>query len=738
MSTSSAPPLIALVVFAAAALVFAEPAVAQTADAAPRGGWLPHPDRLDTIADRVAAFSAAELATASATGAGGAQRCGIDGDAFTCHCVQLSYKGGRIRARRWQRHGQKVRADHVRVDLAEADSQLSLIADQWVSAEGSHQIESVTLDGQDRRPRVMRAAAMSRAADAGQWGVEELVWHQDLESVPRAECGWEGFEAASEPVYTASSASHAAGRWRVEGFGLGELPIWLTDFEAERPGPVGGALAPTMVYSDGVFDARASYLVEAVGLAPQAVVAPGHWYGVGVGVLGDEHHEPGAPPAVGAGQPGMFNAQLRWSQEPSAVRVAAIGDGLWGAPHTHVSASAEAFQDPAFWTTARLERDGFFRPWRLSRVGASASGPGHVLAVSALYSEPVPGGGEDVGAETVGARARFATSHRLVERIAVDLEANQTSFFASQQDSHATTLKVGASGIIGERQRIFVRPALRGWLEGGWGTQPDGIGASTSAQLVGSAEAGAAFQGRFGGVVHGIEPGVVTMREVAGISRQPEVGRPFGPVGAGRTPRWTLAGARLNQSLRWGDTSVEWPSALLYEGQGLEGAFEHRPWLLSGLVGRRPSFEVQARVGCAHLCDEVLWATGALVRIVSFDVIYMGGRLAAPLAGPLQWQSNVRDGWAFIDAFQRPPSRPAADGLEPLSPQASHLGGLRWRAGRIGVDAGARLQPKDSSAGFTLGNTYAFEEFGWSVGVRAALRTPDGAWGVLVGLTHPG
>ncbi|MFW6058344.1 MAG: hypothetical protein ACOC9W_05770, partial [Persicimonas sp.] len=599
--------------------------------------------------------------------------------------------------------------------------------DKWRASDQEHALQAVSVQREDARLRNFYAASATLGSSTGGLIFEELCWSE---------------EPTDSPVLTVELATFDGQRWRVRGFEVAGLAPYLTDFEADTAGPVSGLLPPRVLWSHDTVDLQASYLIAPWRVAPLAVVAPGRWYGVGLGLLGQRD--------LGRrDDPSTLDLQLRWSPDAGRVSPVAVGDAVWGEPYTHASASAEAIGEEAFWETERLGRQALFRPWRLSRLGVSLSGSDHYLRLGLVHSESTETGNRSLASsgreDVLGASLELATTHQLAHSVRADLGVEHASFFDPDDGEHVTTLRTGVERTFGSRGAVFARPALRGWLQTGLGSEGPGLGVHTSVQLLGSIDAGLGLRGRFSGLNHHLEPAVVLVREVAGFSRSSEASRPA-PDLMRREPAWTLAGVRLDQSLEsGGDWSVELPLGIFYEGGGMEGALERRPWGLAGLRAAGLSLgdarvDLSAYAACEQLCEAVLWSAGTHLELGGVELSLASGDVQNQAHRPLLWRSSLRDGWSLIEGFQGLEASEHGRGL-------TQLAQARWRRGRYGLGGrafwGIRDGGQHDEVGLSVGNTYAFDELGWTVGIEAGWTNRDWRnrsrrddWGLLVGLTH--
>ncbi len=703
------------------------------------GAWLPTRAQLDAVGHTVRDFSPTQLAN----GAGAARSCEFTGARFTCTCVQLNTEWGRFRAERIEASRGQVRAEGIDAAVTAGASDPRrpgtryFVARWTVDAARPSSLRLTDLIATSaRHSMVLGADAARSSGPGGPLTLERLRWGALARKQTVGRCGWKRPGGVAKPVAVAQRAVFANDAWTIDHFSLAAWPPYLADFQARRPGPVSGFLPPTLVYSRKTASLQVAYLVGSWGIAPEAVVAPARWYGAGIGLTSDSRARPSGPPRLRA-EGDLLDAQLRWSQQTDDLRASAIGAGVWGTPFAHLAADLEEAGDPAFWRTDRLGRDAFYRPWRLSQVGVSLSGPEHVFAVRAVHSQPFSPPNLDSADAAYGADLRLAVSHRVADYAVVDLEAAHTSFFDGSDSVHATLLRAGARHVFGSLGAAYLRPAVRGWLQSGIGSQAVGLASSTSGQILAMVDAGVALQGRFGEVTHRIVPALVVARAVTGFQRTTDgasaAGLPL-PL-AVQIPEWSLAGVSLDQRLDIGRAvSVEVPVGVFVQGAGVWQALDND---LLGLAGGRvrlgrPSDgfggQVAANAACVGGCNRLLWQVGAAIWAGSLRLQYSASRLTAPWLSALQWRASLDDGWSFVEGFQRVLAEPAS------APGTTHLAGLAWRANRWGVDARAFWAPAPDSVGLSLGNSYRFPELGWSVGVRADWRNRSNDWGVFVGL----
>jgi hypothetical protein len=738
--------------------------------------WVPDQDRLVDVANEVASFSPELFAKRAARGQATARACTLQDDNYSCRCVTMDTDIATYRAKSWQRRGDTVVARKLSVHLKEAANPERVFVESW-RFDGQHSLEETVLArplGQLRTLAAQRIRLIaSEKTASGQVKINNLRWHRASPTLGEASCGGQWPDGLGEPSMTATSAGLDEGRWRFVGLKLEGTHVRVSDFDALSPGPVSGFLPPSLIYSDEIVSLQASYLLAQWGVAPQAVVAPTSWYGLGFGLMSHVERDGGGPPAI-ADETSLLDAQLRWSdlgthdeatgsQATGRVQPAVLGDGFWGAPYTHLAAGMEEVGERRFWTIDRFRRDAPFRPWRLSRAGVSLSGPTHVLNLQVLHTERLGhwdalGPQPDTGQDILGANLLLGTHHELDEQSSADLEVEHQSLVDGDAAAHATTLRVGVEGVVGSSGALYVRPALYTWLQTGLESEPDdparigsgpvGTEASTRSQIVAMVDAGAALRARFGATTHRIEPGIVLAREVVGFSRGALVGdggrRGPSRVFDDREEGFSLGALRLDQQLSLGpNLSIDLPVALVFEGAGLVEAVETKPWAIGALNFRAPRSEFGVHAACPGLCEDIFWTASAAATLGAFDLVYIGGDLRREVLLPLSWRRSVHDGWALIQGFQHQHAQHQHAQHEHAQPadladRSAHFAELGWRHGRFGTKVAAYYRSKHNNLGLSVGNTYAFPELGWTVGVHAAVGPDDRDWGVLVGLSPTG
>jgi hypothetical protein len=758
--------LSSIVVFAILAL-FWRPALSNSNEADRPIAWLPDAAPLGDMAADVGAFSPDTFARRAALGAASARECTHRGDEFACRCVEIDTETATYRASSWRRRGDQVVARQVSVHLktplsSASDDSASYYIHTWRG--GGDATQQHSLDGViSIRPRGQLQTLSAQRVELsgpGRVDIDTARWHRQRPDMREASCRTEWPRSPGQASLAASSADLDDGSWRIRGFEIvGETP-YLGDFAAERPGPVSGFLPPTLIYSREIASLQASYLLADWGVAPQVVAAPTYWYGLGFGLMSHVEESGDGPPSV-ADDSSMLDAQLRWtkqgwteqgwteqgwSEQAGGVRPSVLGDVFWGAPYTHVSASVEEVGDPRFWAVDRFRQDAPFRIWRPSRAGVSLSGPEHALSLRVLHVRDLDfwaalGGDADPWRDVFGANLILATHHVLDEHSSADFEVEHTSFVADDSNAHATTVRVGAERMVGSRGALYVRPALRTWLQTGLGSAPgdsddaapSGIDTATRSQFVAMVDAGAALRGRFGTVIHRVDPGIVMAREIIGFSRGDLAGgrdgtdRPESLIE--REPGFSLGALRLDQELKLAPTvSLDMPLAVVFEGEGFAEAARQRPWVIGGFAIRGTRSEAGVRAACPKLCDEVLWTASAAAELGAFDVLYMGGDLNREVLLPLTLRSSIHDGWALIHGFQQAEAQAA-------SALAAHLAGVGWHHGRFAAQVRGYYRQTHDQFGVSVGNSYAFPEFGWRVGARATVGSDERDWGILVGLS---
>ncbi|MFW5966347.1 MAG: hypothetical protein ACOCV2_02460 [Persicimonas sp.] len=703
----------------------------------PQSAWLPSPDRIDELAERITQWSAPSLADRLAAGEARASGCRLKESRLACRCVRMEHDELIIEAERWIEREDGIEARGLRASAGESSD--VLYAERWRVTEGDdelHRVEELSAESRDAE-LLLTAASLELHPGDGQMRYGELAWYENRTSSKEGRgCEQPHTLPEGEPSASARSAALRGDDYRIEGFRFQKLPVHPPDYEASEPGPVGGFLPPSVAAGAGTLEATATYLIAPLRSGPQARVAPGDWYGGGVAIadhLADDDQRP-----VFERETPTLDASLRYSQESNAIHGAAVGGATWGTPYRHVSADVEAVGEEQFWRTGRLERDASFRPWRFSRVGTAASGGRHSFGARLLRPVTLEPGTTSTNDAVTGGTLRAATSSNISPDTAAHLHARHAMLVEGDAGRHASRIGADVEQMVGSRERAYLRPALRGWFASGGASREGDRDWATVAQILASMDAGLGIEGRFDKVTHRIEPTAILAREVAGLSRTPRDERfewesAARWADAHRQPGWTVGGAILSQELDFdGDWRIGAPLGIIYEGGGFEEAFGEHPQGIAGLELHRPDFDLSGHATCEWDCEDVEWSAGMRASLGAFDLSYRTMRLASDGVDLLSSGALFSRGWTSFDRLQgmelRDSAHPGGAGL--------HRAALAWRRGRWTTAARGYWRPESDAVGVSVGNTVAVSELGWAVGVRADWRSQPDRLGLFVGLSN--
>lgn len=689
--------------------------------------WMPSTAELSATHAGLAGFDAAAFAEQLAQGRASAESCRLEPEtgAWTCRCVRFELDGAQVSATSWRREAGRTTFEHLRL---RGDDRSTSAALWTIEADEDGQLRSKLFRPVFWRAdrQLVLATKLVRVGDRD-ISVEGLGWHPDARPAPAVGCGQSPRPPESRPRVTAFVASWDGQRWVVWPFYVGDGWPFTKRIEQAEPAPITGLLPPQVVWSRSALELTALYYV-APAFVPQASVAVGDWYGAGLGVqaAADEDLR-GLAPLAAPDERVWVEARL----VDDELSYATGGQALWGTPYVHASAALEAVGRPVFWRTERVRQRAFFRPWRTSQVGASASGIAHSANLRTVWAEQLDGEHESALVEL-----QLVGNHHPVDWLRVETGADHLTLVESpapdagaEVEAHRSTARVVATAALGEASSAWARPGLVGWFNGS--SFPRGVGADaqTQGQVLAVAETGLHLVGRFDGWRHRVRPRLVVGREVGGFASE-DVGPPASNLDlqTRRTAQWTQAMAIIEQAVEAPGLRLSLPVAAVVDGAGLEATLDEPVDALAAasLAGER--WEVGVRGTCELPCDEAVWAEARARAIVSqMRLSYAVGRLSAEQ----RLELAALDAWPGVWTWFR---------LRQLAPAADPAGWTQWaQAAWLSDDArstarlGGFWDVERDDYGLSLGAQHRVASFGWGVGLFGAWRPAADDWGLGLG-----
>lgn len=423
-------------------------------------------------------------------------------------------------------------------------------------------------------------------------------------------------------------------------------------------------------------------------------------------------------------------------QGPAAIRLA--GRGSIGDERVHASLDADGvgFQTGEYETdlSERLERGALFRDWRSQRIGLSASGAHHELAVGAAVASGEAsmthfGGGQERFSDLW---ARYGTRIELPANLRSTFDVHHRELLATDFDSaRFSEVAVGLERRFGSLRRVFVRPAVRGRTAMGIVSEGDGMVAGSRMRLDAIVDGGVALRGRFAGREHLVSPRAFVGRRFEPVDAVPRgadvTPRPTGAVAGGSH---FLAGAGIDQTLMLTESlRIRLPTSATVVDDGT--ARHWTPRIRTGLEvhGAARGLRLLGVEGvCTGLCSSGGLRANAVLRwarsVESFHIVGWGPTRLVGDAGPYR---RMRTGYSgqlgvFFDT----------DGADRRWIYGS---GVRVRvadwSSRIGL-FGDLTDPLRSAAELTVGPHWRV--VGWGVAMKAAARPHDGRWAAMIGI----
>jgi hypothetical protein len=537
-------------------------------------------------------------------------------------------------------------------------------------------------------------------------------------------------------------ASDKPGTWRFDDLRSEEsvgLPL-ATSASAEGRSS-GGLLPPTLRFRPGPeFELQLAALSSTLGAGPLIEIAPGLWYGLGAAV----RSKPTAhtAPVLSAG---LLEADLRWRSGTASPGWRITGRAHRGTGLKHGSIDLEAVSQAEFWRWEALDATTFGRRWRLSRFGASLSGPDWSLQLDAdLYENDrlVAEKARDTGPTSLGLGLRYASDHALTPWLEAHVRLAHRSRVADS-DAHATTLFAGLEANVGQPGRIVaragaaVRASQRVTPTTAPSTTDQTIGFSTepAAQLVTHANIQATLEGRFPDrdFVHRIVPSLRAVAAPLGAGPSSGETDALFPWMATRQEAWTAGAATLEQHFQFSDATLTVPAGLWLNDSGWNDGIDQ--W---GVFAR------------AHLQSSHLDLHGAIIHRAPVD-----GREAAPAwdaqaAVTVGAAPRVRIRYAPTSARPQTALLAQTDRLANDPAQAARLlqagASSAFAAPRVQHRAGIRIAWRPIAAtvdglvdgaaerwGGAVGLEYPLETLGLALTLRSVFRHDPSTWGISLG-----
>lgn len=690
---------------------------------------------------RLASLNFESFVRATASGSG-ARSCTIRPEKpVSCRKVRLQLRGLKVEADRMlfsrptgEEPSRRWRAESVAV----SDGSLRLRAAAWSrsSAEEST-LEKVIVaptgpgDSDHRR---------SLVAERAQFAKESV----EFKNIELRTSGVDG--ETDRPEIRVERAVYENGRWSFQGARAVEpVAIPLGPLAGGTPAPTSGVLPPEFRYAAGETPAvRVSGLIGPASVGPYADLAPGRWYGGGLLALS-------APstytPSPFPDSPTLLRADLRWDQERSEVGWHTSGRAHRGTPLTHVAARLEEVSRDKYWRLERLDRpEAFFRPWRLSRAGASLSDTTWDLQGAFEHLDPIGGGDLAPRHERFGGMLRYTSRHRPTDWLQADLRLDHGTLVArGEDDRHGTTFFAALAAHLDSPGRVRARGGFASSVgahllpqvttgPNATGIEDDaavtGIDVGSHLQLLGFGYAEAQFAGRFPALTHRITPQIGFVSELVGTDSLPE--RPAGLLAPQeRVADWTAITAFIDQRLEWQTISVALPVGVVLNGEGLPDALadprttagvsvESSRWTVSAGGGFSPErgFDWDGRA--ALMLDEL--AVSYSVSDTTVEA-HIENRADGPIAAPAQ-AVRLLQPVARVESVDEPPV------VQSL--------GAAWNGTNLRLDAQTYLSGAAERIGGGLGVGYALAGMGMVVDARTTVEfRPAGSdsprWGVSLG-----
>ncbi len=523
----------------------------------------------------------------------------------------------------------------------------------------------------------------------GSWGTAPAA-SGDCPATPRVDL----------PVATVGNARWGQQGWTFEDVRVPPWPIGPVQRQAR------GFLPPTVRAANGVVGGHLDYWLAPFAALTVLGDSDGH-VGVGIGVVSGD-----------ARRTRRLDGLLQYDVVQRRLEPAALGD-LGVGRRLHLRAHLEHPADDTAWRLRRNELGGLYRDWRVTDVGVSLGGRGHSLygRFSALTD---PSEIETQLAADLGFASDFDASF---SRWSVDLDHSTRRLVDS---IHSSTAAVEAAIPFGRPEAFWVTPSAAVVGNFGTVTAARGFDASTTFSILGRAEAGLAFDGRFETARHYVSPRLYAGAELFGLQqRTPEEGAP--PFPYQRPDRWRYVDLVLDQNIREGDWSLAFPVGVYTDTLG-DAAIEDiiaDPRPHATLEGRWQNTSLRALAACDFGCAGVGFDAQLMMALSTFDVWYGVSDLdeaAARLVRAPQLLSRAGTAVRLV--------QPASADLDAIV----HYGGIGFSGSHWNGSASARWSDAEPERGFDGTFGYHWPLLGWGLGASGGWRL-DGEWNVIAGLS---
>jgi hypothetical protein len=509
--------------------------------------------------------------------------------------------------------------------------------------------------------------------------------------------------------------------------------------------PSGGLLPPTLRFRPGAeFELQLAALSNTLGVGPLIEVAPGLWYGLGAAVRSQTSAD--TSPVLPAS---LLEADLRWRSETAAPGWRITGGAHRGTGLKHGSVDLEAVSQAEFWRWEALDATTFGRRWRLSRFGASLSGPDWSLQLDAdLYEDDrlVADNARATGPASLGLGLRYASDHALTPWLEANVRLAHRSRVADS-DAHATALFAGLEASAGRPGRIVARAgaAVRAFQRVTPTTAPSttdrtiGFSTEPAVQLVTHANLQATLEGRFPDrdFVHRIVP---SLRAVAApLGAGPTRGDTGGnadslfPWIATRQEAWTAGTVTLKQHFQFPGVTLSVPVGLWLNDSGWNdgidqwGAFA-RAHLQSRHVDLHGAIIQRAPVDGRSAA--LAWDAQASVTFGNAPRVQV--RYAPTSARPrtallAQTDRLVGDPAQAARLLQGETSRSFA------APRVQHRAGILIGWNPISATVDGLVDGAADQWGGAVGLEYPLKTLGLALTLRSVFRHDPSTWGISLG-----
>ena len=630
------------------------------------------------------------------------------------------------------------RSLYTRVDSESVDSPLVVSRDDELSV--TIQFDQLSRDGRSiafedlewrESSGTMRAARARVSQEGGRIRLFDVTWQLGSASDRRS--------LMAERV-TYGPGADGSPTWRFQRLRAREsIGFPLSQGPSPEGLPSGGVLPPTVRFRPGAeFELQLAALHGRLGAGPLIEVAPGLWYGLGA-VIRSRPTSLEEPMMPG----GLLEADLRWRDTVDAPGWRITGTAHRGTGLRHGSVDLEAVSQSEFWHWEALDATAFGRQWRLSRFGASLSGPEWSLQIDAALFE-------HAGPSTLSMGLRYGSQHELTPWLKAQFRLAHRSRVPEQSApldaAHATALfgglqaEAGRPGRVNAVAGVGLRATQRISPTQSPSTGDRNIGFSTrpSAQVIANAHVKATLEGRFPDTdfVHRIIPSVGAVAAPIGAGPS-EVAptRRLSPWVASRREEWTAGAVTLEQQFEFSDATLSVPAGLWLNDTGWDDGIDG--W---GAFGRAhlqsPHLDLQGAV-IHRAAGGLGWDAQAVLKVGDHPRVRLRyGPTSATRETAILARTDrlVRDPASAARLLQGTHSEsygtsPAAFGDDRIH----HRAGLRLAWTPIVATIDGLVDGRAESWGGAVGLEYPIETLGLAVTLRSVFRNAPETWGLSLG-----